>query len=108
MSIKEMLDLLEGYFAGMIVEADLELIKDSPAPKEIETNPKTLREPNWSGNLPLIDLDGEVMEICGNEASITNDNHLLTPSFPVYSNSLCIICLRIVKVAPESTNTHTR
>jgi len=83
---------LEGYFAGTIVEADLELIEDSFSTKEIEANSKTLREPHWGSNLPLIDLDGEIMKICGNEASVTNNNHLLTTPFPVYSDSLCIVC----------------
>jgi len=75
----------------MIVETHLELVKDAFAAKEIETNSKTLREPNRGSNTPLVDFDGEIVKICRDKASVANHNHLLPPLLPIYSNAACII-----------------
>jgi hypothetical protein len=42
--IYERLNFLKGYFSGMIVETNLELIKDSFAAKKVEAHSKTLRD----------------------------------------------------------------
>jgi hypothetical protein len=82
---------LKGYLAGSIIEADLELIKDSFVTQDIETNSETLGKSDWGIQFPLIDLDGEIMEIGRNEAAVANDDHLLPALLPIYSNALCVI-----------------
>ena len=75
----------------MIVEADLKLIEDAFSAKEIETNSKTLREPDRGSNLPLVDLDGEIVKIYGDKAPVANHDHLLTSLLPLYSDALYVI-----------------
>ena len=47
---------MEGDFADTIVEADLELIKDTFSTKDVEADSKTLREPNGCCNVPLVNF----------------------------------------------------
>src|SRR4030067_1278580 len=75
----------------MIVEADLELIEDSFSAKNIEADSKTFRESDRGSNMPLVDFDGEVVKICRDKASVANDNHLVPPLLPIYSDAACII-----------------
>jgi len=70
------LNLLKGYFAGMVVETDLELVKDTFAAKDIESNSKPFRKSNRSNNLPFADMERKTVDISGDETSITNHNHL--------------------------------
>jgi hypothetical protein len=84
-------DFLEGDLTDMIVETNLELIKDAFSAKNIESDSKTLREPDRSSNLPFVNLDGEIVKIYGDKASIANHDHLWPSSSPVYFDALDVI-----------------
>ncbi len=75
----------------MIVETDLELIKDAFTAKEIKANAKPFRKANGRSNLLFIDLDGEIMKIDRNKASITYDYHLCLATLPFYSHAMRIV-----------------
>ena len=70
------LNFLEGYFTGMIIEADLKLIKYTFAAKDIKSNSKTFRKSNRSGYLPFTDMDSKIVNVSRDKTSITHDNHL--------------------------------
>ena len=76
LAMQERLYLLEGDLVDMIVEADLELIEDSFAPKNVEADPEALREPDRGSNLKFPYTDFEIMKIGGNVAAVSNHNHL--------------------------------
>ena len=76
--------LLKGYSASSIVEANLKLIEDSGATEEIETDSEALRKTDWSGNLRVTDLDWEVMDKSRNKASVADYDHLRPAALPVY------------------------
>jgi len=88
----------------MVVEADLELIKDAFATEDIKSNSKTFRKSNRSGYLPFTDLDWEIMNLDRDKTSIPNYNHVEGPFSPIYADTMCIIyaengkgCSRIYK-----------
>ena len=75
----------------MIIEADLELIKDTRAPEDIESHSKALGEPYRCNYFVGIDLHRQVVEIGGDETPVANNDHLATPLFPVDADATSII-----------------
>ena len=82
---------MKSYFTGVIIEADLESIKDVRATKEIKTNTETLRKSDRGCNLPFTNLKRKTMEINRDETSIANYNHLELTLLPVNSDAEGII-----------------
>ena len=54
-------ELLQRHMVGAVIEADLQLIKDACASKQIKTSAKAFRETHGSRNFPCIDMDGQIM-----------------------------------------------
>jgi len=82
---------LKSYFTDVIIEADLELIKDTCTTKEIKADTKTLRKSDRGCNLPFTNLNRKGVEINRNETSIANYNHLELTLVPVNYNAKRLI-----------------
>ncbi len=76
MTRKKRLDFLESYFAGMIVETDLELVKYTFAAEDIKSNSQAFRKPNWGSNLIASKAQCQVVEVSRNVTAIPDHNHL--------------------------------
>ena len=83
---------MKSNYTDMVIETHLELVKDAFTAEDIKANTETFGKSNWRGNLPISDLEREVREIYGNKASVANHNHLLHTTFPIYSDTVCVIC----------------
>jgi len=81
----------------MIVETDLELIKDSFSAKEIETNSKTLRESNWCRNLEFPNPEFKILKIGRNVTTIPNYNHLESAILDIDSHTACRSIMKYTK-----------
>jgi hypothetical protein len=73
----------------MIIETDLELIKDACSAEEIETNSKALREPDGCRNLKFPNTKFEIMKIGRNVTTIPNYNHLESAILDIDSHTSC-------------------
>jgi len=82
-------DFLESDLADMIVEADLELIEDAFAAKNIEANSKTFRKSNGRHDLKFSNVEFEIMKIGRNETPISDHNHLECAILNVDSHTPC-------------------
>lgn len=91
---KRGLGFLKGYLTGMVVEAELKLIKYASAPEDIEADSNTFRESNRSGNSPISNLNREIVNIGWDKAPVPYNNHLGLPFLPVNAKSICFICLQ--------------
>jgi hypothetical protein len=73
----------------MIIETDLELIKDACSTEEIETNSKALREPDGCRNLKFPNTEFEIMKIGRDVTPIPNYNHLESAILDIDSHTSC-------------------
>jgi len=73
----------------MIVEANLELIEDSFAAKNIEADSKTFRKSNGRHNFKFPNAEFEIMKIGRNVTAIPNYNHLKSAILNIDSHTPC-------------------
>ena len=72
----------------MIIEAHLELIKDTGASENVEPYTKAFRKPYWCNYFITTDLQREVG---GNKTPISNYDHLPTPLIPLDADTVSFI-----------------
>ena len=84
-------DFFKSYFSSMIIEADLELIKDTSASEDIESHSKALGEPYRGNYFIITNLQRKVVKICGNKTPVPNNDHLATSFYPVNAYTPSII-----------------
>jgi hypothetical protein len=68
----ERLNFLGCDFTGMIIETNLELIKDDFVAKDIKSNAKAFREFNWGHNLKFTNTKCKILEVGRNLTAIAN------------------------------------
>ena len=67
---------MESYFAGMVVETNLELVKYTFSAEDIKSNPKAFRKSNRSCNLKFTKAQCQIVKVSWNVAAVSDYDHL--------------------------------
>jgi len=77
----------------MIVETDLELVKDACTSENVESDSETFRESNGGSNFPYINFYRNLVEIHRNKTSVSHNDHLLFALLPLNTYVSSFFCI---------------
>lgn len=74
---------MEGDLAGVVVEANFELVEDSATSEQIKADSQAFGETDRNGELCATNYNGQIVNENGNKTAIANDYHLSPTVLPV-------------------------